>query len=370
MMTVQDDVVALGIRSDAAYVGRFSRDLGASRASGHGGTIMFCLAPYLSLFVHESYSKLKRIDPALPALLSADAEAIVARSRHSLKLFEDNRRGIEGQLAYFRDEISPAHADRFLNNTWLKAARFLETDLGLYSYDGRIISTTHAATFHLGFDPAALLKEGSGSNLQSVYEEYGRYFSGLGAVTDSGAKTFVSHLDPMRFDQRENDVRSTKYYGQIFNGKGTPDLNRLLMVFRGLMNFVDSMVGLGADANKVEYTVFKMRFLTLYQVLGSLQMLHDERSGDLTTQSTRLIEKITGTWSASLIMGRSAKPFRNTLMHYNLDSRVDLARVDTAQPLFGLVPIYFPSHDAASFAEAVDSCIEETASVIEEWATA
>jgi hypothetical protein len=369
-MTVQGDVVALGIRSDASYVGRFSRDLGASRASGHSGTIMFCLAPYLSLFVHESYSKLKRIDPALPALLSADAEAIVARSRHSLKLFEDNRRGIEGQLAYFRDEISPAHADRFLNNTWLKAARFLETDLGLYSYDGRIISTTHAATFHLGFDPVALLEEGSGPNLQSVYEEYGRYFRGLGARTDSGAKTFVSHLDPMRFDQRDNDVRSTKYYGHVFNGKGTPDINRLLMVFRGLMNFVDSMVGLGADANEVEYTVFKMRFLTLYQVLGSLQMLHDERPGDLTTQSTKLIEKITGTRSASLIMDRSAKPFRNTLMHYNLDSRVDLARVDATQPLFGLVPIYFPSHDAASFVEAVDSCIEETASVIEEWATA
>ncbi|EHM28567.1 hypothetical protein SPW_3082 [Streptomyces sp. W007] len=136
------------------------------------------------------------------------------------------------------------------------------------------------------------------------------------------------------------------------------------------MNFVDSMVGLGADANEVEYTVFKIRFLTLYQVLGSLQILHDERPGDLTTQSTRLIEKITGTRSASLIMDRSAKPFRNTLMHYNLDSRVDLARVDAAQPLFGLVPIYFPSHDAASFVEAVDSCIEETASVIEEWATA
>ncbi len=369
-MGVQDDVVALGIKSDAAYVGRFGRDLGESRAAEHNGTIMFCLAPYLSLFVYESYSKLKRIDPTLPALLSADAEAIVARSRHSLKLFEDNRRGIEGQLTYFRDEISPAHTDRFLNNTWLKAARFLETDLGLYSYDGRIISTTHAATFHMGFDPVEMLKEGSGPELQAIYEEYGRYFGRLGARTDSGAKTFVSQLDPMRFDQRRNDVRSTKYYGQVFNGKGTPDINRLLMVFRGMMNFVDSVVALGTDANEVEYTVFKIRFLTLYQVLGSLQMLHDERPGDLTARSTTLIEKIAGTSSASLIMDRSAKPFRNTLMHYNLDSRVDLARVDVTQPLFGLVPIYFPSHDAASFVEAVDFCIEETTSVMEEWATA
>jgi len=369
-MSVQDDVVALGIRSDAAYVGRFTRDLSQSRAAGHGAIITFCMAPYLSLFVHESYRKLKVIDSTLPALLSTDAEVIVARSRHSLKLFEDNQRGIEGQLAYFRDEISPAHEGRFLNNTWLKAARFLETDLGLYSYDERIITTTHAATFHLGFEPVAILKDGSGPKLRAVYEEYGRYFRGLGARIDSGEKTFMSYLDPKRFDRHPNDVRSTKYYSRVFNGKDSPDINRLLMVLRGLMNFVDSVVTVGADSDAVEYTVFKMRFLTLYQVLGSLQMLHDERSGDLTTQSMRLIEKITGTPSASLIMDRASKPFRNTLMHYNLDSRVDLIRVDVAQPFFGLVPIYFPSHDVASFIETVNSCIEETTSVMEAWATA
>ncbi len=329
---------------------------------------MFCMAPYLSLFVHESYRKLKIIDPALPSLLSSDAESIVARSRHSLKLFEDNRRGIDGQLAYFREEISTAHSEKFLNNTWLKAARFLETDLGLYSYDGRIISTTHAATFHLGVEPDVLLEEGSGPKLQAIYEEYGRYFRTLGARTDSGAKTFASYLDPILFGQRPNDVRAAKYYRRVFNGKGTPDINRLLTVFRGLMNFVDSVASLSPDASRVEYTVFKIRFLTVYQVLCSLNMIHDERPGELTAKSMTLIEKITDTSAARLITDPASKPFRNTLMHYDLDSRVDMARVDVTKPLFGLVPIYFPSHSFESFTDIVDVCIEETASVMEEWA--
>jgi hypothetical protein len=61
---------------------------------------------------------------------------------------------------------------------------------------------------------------------------------------------------------------------------------------------------------------------------------------------------------------------RNTLMHYNLDSRVDTTRVDVNQPIFGLVPIYFPSYDAASFSILVGRCITETAAAIETWAGA
>ncbi|WP_407561240.1 hypothetical protein [Streptomyces sp. 184] len=327
------------------------------------------MTPHLSLFVYESYRKLKAIDPPLPSVFSSEAEAVVARSRHSLKLFEDTKRGIGGQLSYFRDEVSPAHAKAFLNNTWLPVARFLETDLGFYSYDGKVITTTHAATFHLGVEPDALFQEGAGLHLQAIFQEYGSYLADLGASFEPGRATFVSSLVPQRFDEWPNGVRSAKYYGRVFNGKATPDINRLLTVFRGMMNFVDSVITAGMPADEIEYTVFKIRFLTLHQVLGSLYMLRDERSSDLTVQSMRFVKKITDSPEAVLIMSLAAKPFRNTLMHYNLDSRVDTARVDVAQPLFGLVPIYFPSHDVTSLSEVVDGCIEATAATLEEWAT-
>jgi hypothetical protein len=326
------------------------------------------MAPYMSLFVHESYRKLKAIDPKLSSLLSRDAQSIVARSRHSLKLFEDNQRGVTGQLDYFRDDILPAHRKRFLGNTWFKPAQILEVDLGLYSYDNHLIGSTHGLNFHVGVEPAELLEEGGGSQLRAMYEEYGAYFARLGARLDSAEPpTFVSHLNPQKFNQRSDDVRAERYYGRIFDGNRNPDLNALLAVFQSMLNFVDTVITADEGKLGIEYTVWKIRFLTLYQVLGSLRILRNERLRDLTPRSVSYIDQITTTSDAQLVMTATAKPFRNTLMHYNLDSRIDSTQVNPSEMLFGLVPLYFPSHTTASLAVAVDRCIAKSATLMDEW---
>jgi hypothetical protein len=75
--------------------------------------------------------------------MSSSTKDVVARSRHSLKLFDDSRRGVLGQLAYFHNEIEPAHRRKFLwPIPWPWAM-----DLGIYKYDGLPISTTHMVTF-------------------------------------------------------------------------------------------------------------------------------------------------------------------------------------------------------------------------------
>jgi hypothetical protein len=366
-MTVSETIIAQGIANDVAYVGRFASDLTAPEHASFMGVISLCMAPYLSLFVHESYHKLRAGDPALASLLSNDVGAIVARSRHSLKLFEDTHRGIAGQLTYFRDELLPAHSRRFLGNTWLPLARPLEKDLGLFSYAGRLIATTHGTNFHMGIEPYALLAQ-TGEETRAIYEAYGRYFGHLGGRLDTEGKTFVSYLDPRRFNRRPEDVRASKYYGRVFDGAGNPDLNALLTVFWGMMNFVGSVITAGMDADALEYTVFKIRFLTLYQVLDSLQVLCDEQRQSVTSRSVTCIEQIIGMPDAQIIMVPAAKPFRNTLMHYNLDSRVDQSRVDVSQPLFGLVPIYFPTYDVETFSRLVDRCIAATAEAMDAWA--
>lgn len=368
-MTLEEAVIRQGIASDAAYVGRLARDLSNAKHASFASVVSLCMVPYLSLFVHESYQKLEASDHALASSLSSDVKSIVARSRHSLKLFEDTHRSVAGQLAYFHDEVLPVHTRHFLGNTWLPIVRPLEKDLGLFSYDGRLITTSHGATFHMGLEPSHLLKK-TGPELRAIYEEYGRYFGYLGARLDTGGETFISHLDPKRFNRRTNDVRADGYYRHIFDGPDNLDLNALLTVFRGMFNFVDSVITAGPQGSNLEYTVFKVRFLTLYQILGSLRLLHDERLSDLTGRSVTYIETVTGSAEAQLILDRAARPFRNTLMHYNLDSRVDGTRVDLDQPFFGLVPIYFPTYDVQTFAAIVDRCIAETAAVIEEWASA
>jgi hypothetical protein len=177
----------------------------------------------------------------------------------------------------------------------------------------------------------------------------------------------MSRVDAPRFNQRVQDVRASEYYDAVFDGPGDPTLNAVLTVFRGMMNYVDLIVTQGGHSGALEYTVFKIRFLTLYQIFGSLQVLRDERP-NLTSRSVEFIDKITSTAVAQLIMERAAKPFRNTLMHYNLNSHVDMTSVDLSEPLFGLVPIYFSSYDTPSFVSDVDRCITETALAMEEWA--
>jgi hypothetical protein len=368
-MTLEKTVIQQGITSDAAYAGYVARDLSDRRYAPFAGVVSLCLVPYLSLFVHESFRKLSISDPALTASLSSDVESIVARSRHSLKLFEDTHCGIDGQLAYFRDEVLPAHANYFLGNTWFLPARRWEKDLGIFTYEKRLITTSHGANFHMGLEPQALLAK-TGSELRAIYEEYGRYFAYLGARLDVAEDTFISKLDPQRFNRHPIDVRADKYYHDVFDGASNSYLNALLTVFRGMLNFVDFVITAGQTTGTIEYTVFKIRFLTVYQILGSLHMLRNEKLGDLRPHSVCFIDKIIGTPEAQLIMDRAAKPFRNTLMHYNLNSRVDISRVNPNQPLFGLIPIYFPAHNVNTFAAAVDRCISETASAAEEWADA
>ncbi|MFC5828482.1 hypothetical protein [Nonomuraea insulae] len=287
-----------------------------------------------------------------------------------MKLFEDTERKVEGQLDYFRDKIFPAHSDLFLGHAQPQLALFLETDLGLFSYGGKLITTTHSATFHLGVDPVTLLTDGSGVYLHSIYEEYGRYFGASEADTGAHIDTFVSCLDSENFNRWPDDVRADRYYRRVFNGEDTPDLNALLTVFRGMINFVDSVIGASDDTRGIEYTVFKIRYLTLYHVLRSLRILSDERPRDLTERSARSINKITQTPEVELILDPAVRPFRNILAHYSLDSRVEVAKIDVSEPLFGLIPIYFPSHNTATFNETVNRCIRATAIVMEEWAAA
>ena len=143
-----------------------------------------------------------------------------------LKLFEDTRRGVDGQLAYFHDVLLPAHRGHFVGMIRFKALRFLAKDLGLYRYNGRLICTTHTANFHMGHEPHDILTR-PGAELRAIYEEYGRFIGALGGRIDTPGPSFVSQLDPASYSPRVEDVRSEKYYCQIFDGPANPDLNAI-----------------------------------------------------------------------------------------------------------------------------------------------
>jgi hypothetical protein len=360
-------VIMSGIVSDANYFGRYIRDINSSDSECLGAVLAFCMAPYFSLAMHETLLKLQKIDPSIMAAFVPDTLAISARSRHSLKLFEDTKRGIEGQISYFRDEVFPAHSARFLGNTRLPLARFLETDLGLYVYEGRLITTTHSATYHLGFEPTKLLAEGAGPYIRSVFEEYGALFGSLRAdLEDEGAETFVTSLRASSLNDK--DVRASKYYGKVFNGSGTPEINAMLTTFRAMLNFADLVLSDGVQREHVEYTAFKLAYLSIYQVLHSVRILRDDPDYPLTATSVENATNIVDADSAKKMMSPSSRPFRNMLMHYNLPPRIDVSRVDLSKPFFGVIPEYFTGYDTGDLIELVRECGSTTSGLLDQWA--
>lgn len=361
-MNSRATIIDSAMRADAVFVGRVISALTRPEFAEVANTVSFCLASYFSLFIYEGYARLPEVAPHLHAPLSPLAQSVTARSRHSLKFFEDTHRGIEGQISYFEDEIFPAHAQRFYGNTWLPIARRWETDLGFCRYAGRLVSTTHAATFGLGLDPKTMFNKDAGPELIRIMTEYGQYFGALGATLDAKASSFLDDVDVAQFGKLGDDVRSEHYYQRVFNGETTPSINALMTVFQASMNFIDVLV-----PSSLEYSLFKIRFLTVYQVLRSLEMLRTERASELDTESLAAIAGIVDTAEAQLIVDPSAKRFRNTLMHYDPGSRIDLSLVDEDDLIGSLVPLYCGGLAATDFAEKLNVCITHAAAGLNAW---
>lgn len=368
-MSLHDDVIVAGVLNDADYAGRLFGDLQAMQGSDPSGVIPFCVAPYVALFIHEARRKPQNIDPSVFAGMSAEAELICANSRHSLKLFEDTKRKIDGLLDHFLKEIWAKHSRRFLGNTWFPPARLIEVDLGVYRYGGRVVSTTHSAAFHLGIEAEHLFGNDGGPYIRRIMSEFGQCFGALGAdLRSPGARTFVASLSGAELES--SDVRAHRYYGRVFNKRSTPGMNGLLSDFHARMNFVDSIVAAGSDVLDLEYTVFKMRYIALYQVLSSLNVLKRDsfHYSRLSSDSREYVERIVGSPEAEVLLARQVRGFRNTLMHYNLLGDVDIDKIDLDAPLFGLVSNYFPDYDYRSLSEIVDRALKTTSVELNAWA--
>lgn len=334
----RDVIIREAISTDAAFAGRFISSLGQAREVAPAA--LFCMFNYLSLFAYESHARLKKMSPSLSAgwAFSNGAADLLARSRHSLKLFEDTKRGVQGQLEFFANEVGPAHRRAFIEPVRLPFASAWKTDLGLTLYRGRLVTSTFATTFTLGYPPEKLLLDGTGEALKRIAQEFGAYFAGLGAMHDPGARSFASALNAVDIVNR--DVRSASWYRNGFNGELTPAINMLLGTFQGLVNTCDQLLCLDVSEASRQ-TIFKLRYLTVYQVLRSLEILKSEHSHRLTTGSHSCIDALLADPEAMRLVDPAKKPLRNTLMHYGPDRRIALKSLVLDRPLYGMIEQVF-----------------------------
>lgn len=357
-------IAVRAIEADSLFACRVVQSLKRSTPVA-GVTTTFCIYNYFSLFLYESWRYLSSRVPEIASQLSPPNATALARSRHSTKLFDDNAsdRGVDGVIDYFVQHIGQAHSARFLGNTWLRPARFLETDLGLYKYKDRIVCTTHGATFGIGVEPQVLLTSGS-SEMMAISTDYGKYFGSFWDGADLGP-SFLDALDGAQFQSK--NVRASRYYARGFTGPTFPGVNALLGVFHAALNFLDIM--LSQDENPASrQTILKMQFVTLYHIVSSLKSLRDTYASRLDRRSLDYITQVVDDGALDLFGTSAARTFRNTLVHYGLASDVQLSDIMLDEPHYGLIEKYIPGYTYDSLHVALAEQISRTAEIFAAWA--
>lgn len=321
----------------------------------------------LALIVYESSRRPYARQAA--TLLSQHPDAL-ARSRHSIKLYEDSKRSVDEIAEYFEGIVS-THRQYFMALPRFAWARRWVTDLGLFRYHGAVIGTTHVYNYNLGIEPRELLvidaKEAQVDLLHSFTRMLGEYFGQLEPTVAAGppGRSFLAHINPQQFGPID-DRRSWEYYPTTFGAAGrrglAPTLHLLQCAANTLLKFLDPEAIFVADVE----AAFKLRYVTLYQVASSLHLLtqHDVVK-DIGTAAR--VRQVTDLGLIARMLDPSARPLRNTLVHYGIDSRIDESHIEPAMPLGGLIEQFFPEHTFQELDRHLAVTVAEVAGVLDQW---
>jgi len=318
---------------------------------------------FSALVVHEAVAYQKRHDLSAGLAVGLHGPAI-AQSRHSVKLFDDTRRGLDGVEEHI-DLLMAAHSKEFLGNARFGFARRWETDLGVFTYDGDVIATTHYAHFNFGVEPERPLNEEFGNYLGDIGYQYGNAVRMLAAGEPFGSGSFVGVLDLRRIS--EGDYRSHDYYSERFDREMSDGVTAALVGFQATLNVVDRLLGLDASAASAG-PLTKFRTVTLYHVLSGLCILrasgrtHDKRSGEY-------LDHLLSEERAAWLEAPSTKTVRNTLVHYGTNGLVQ-ARLDPERPMAGVIEASNSDQTFESYAPMLEQWSAECAALMNEWCDA
>jgi len=353
------------MNNDVSFARRFLDNVIAHRES----TVvpLFCMNNYISLYIYESHRALKEFDPARAAQLDYDNSVTIERVRHTIKLFKDTAqgKGMVGVAKYF-EELSAVSRQYFLSSVWLPPVRRWVKDLGVWSYHGRLVTTSHVASFYLGATPQDVANPKSlGPAFKAVGESQGKYVADfLGEQPWQGSPTFV---DAMNLGEIENkDVKTAEYFAGAFDPSFDEGLIGALMAFRCALNFLDVMLA-GDTGDDSAEAVFKLKYVTLYHVIASLEELKKHHAANLSARSSGILDAILSHSTTVLMMARSSAGLRNNLIHYRPVARM-ASQLSLSLPLCGLVEAYFPGYDFATLSQEVNEHTVRVAELFEGWA--
>lgn len=356
------------IASDLLFTRRYIQSAINRNAEPQHHIPMFCMTNYVSLYIYESHKAMQAINPQEAVQLAVYNAQIIERSRHTVKFFDDTNvrhGGVAGVATQF-EEIIQAHRDFYLGNTWFPPARVLETDLAVYRYRDRLVSTTHAISFYTGLPPTAIGDPvAMGQALNSVAEDQVRYIAMLVETLSWQGPSF---MDSLSLDKITNkDIRATRFYTNAFDAGLAEKVTAVLTAFQCAMNFLDLMLSEETNLYSSE-AVFKLKFITLYHVLSSLAKLKSLYGSTLSTDSTSALDAILSDQMTNEITHPDRKGLRNTLIHY-LPLQQVVAQLSPDKPLCGLVEAYYPGYDYIAMSRAIDEHTRHVAQALDIWSS-
>jgi len=252
-----------------------------------------------------------------------------------------------------------AHRDHFLSD-------FNQNDLGAFRYAEKVICTSHSAAFSLGAPSRLFLDEAD--YMKSLTTDLGRYIALWGATITPSA-SFLDHVDN-DLVELDGDCSSKSVYASIFNESGPEELNGFLLALQGIMNFSTTLLSLDQNEESF-YTIFKMRFLTLYSTVRSIQALIGFRSPDvpISAQSQLFMRRILSLPLAKLIVhDEKVAGLRRSLMHYKPDDQFT-SSLSMSEPIYGILNATFLDLRFDEAVSSIYSCADDTSSLFEEWAS-
>lgn len=271
--------------------------------------------------------------PELADLIKDQYADITSRARHMSKLLDDTQKSDDDLLSEMREAYNLCHES--LTGNARRGFRWLETDLGLYLMQGRVVGASTPIAYRLGLDPSAphLM---AGESLTAVTNEWG----GAMAVLAS------ADLEPPREHGRltlgncgitYKDKLTSRYLARSYEPDFPVELKLFLLMIEADLNA--NCLYLPLTEHGHEGPAFRARVVTVYHSLTALRRVLDANSST-DTDGTRAIRELLDSPATQRLLAPAGKRVRNRSVHYEI--REATIHPEFAQPMLGLVEAVNP----------------------------
>jgi hypothetical protein len=284
-----------------------------------------------------------------------------------LKFFENTAHASEFGLLTYMQRLRAAHEKEFLG-TNRSLRRTFGNDMGLAFYGGHLIATNHSMNMLMGIDPDSIFRYEK-EDFTEPAQIYTAFMSSACRAwrleMDTPSHSFLDAVDDKLLSERTR--RSSTIYASAFPGVSDPDVTALLIVLLSMLNFLRFVLRSDRmDSSK--QTIAKMEYLTVYTVIRSIQKIIQDMPSVATPAALEKLKRIGNSHVSGELCRDDKRTFRNTLMHYGVDSRIATDNLRLDAPLYGLVETYFPGHDFFSFEALLHEELVRIADALDEWA--